>query len=51
MIQARMELVDIIQQVRSEVSPSDDSKKYLQLDKSLVDFIFPVLTSVIMGDT
>lgn len=47
MIQARIELVDMIKQLKTEVSPDS----CLQLDKSLLDFMFPVLTLVVMGDT
>lgn len=48
MIQARIELVDMIKQLKTEVPPPDDS---LQLDKSLLDFMFPVVTLVVMDDT
>lgn len=51
MIQARMELVDMVRRIKSEVPPSDDSKEYLQLDKSLLDFVFPVLTLVVIDNT
>lgn len=49
MIQARMELVDEIKKLANDaVLLSDSSHK---VDKTLLDFNFPVVTLVIMGDT
>lgn len=63
MIQARIELVDMIKRLKTEApppdvscSPPDDScsppdDSCLQLDKSLLDFTFPVVTLIVMADT